>query len=82
MFVAVLLNGAVITIGLIGSFMFGVGLQNISAGAYLQTLTLVTGLPEVDHLDRQGVDLRPDRRIGGLLPRLTVGGGARAWASR
>jgi phospholipid/cholesterol/gamma-HCH transport system permease protein len=46
-FVALLLNGAVITIGLVGGFLFGVGLQNVSAGAYLSTLTLITGLPEV-----------------------------------
>ena len=46
-FVALLLNGAVITIGLVGGFIFGVYLQNISAGAYVSTLTLITGLPEV-----------------------------------
>ncbi len=46
-FVAILLNGAVITVGLVGGFIFGVYLQNVSAGAYVSTLTLVTGLPEV-----------------------------------
>lgn len=46
-FVALLLNGAVITIGLVGGFIFGVYIQNVSAGAYVSTLTLVTGLPEV-----------------------------------
>lgn len=45
--VATLLNGTVITIGLIGGFVFGVTLQNVSGGAYLATLTLLTGLPEV-----------------------------------
>src|ERR1700733_2894266 len=45
--VATLLNGTVVTIGLVGGFLFGVGLQNVSGGAYLATLTLVTGLPEV-----------------------------------
>src|ERR1700684_2274002 len=45
--VATLLNGTVITIGLVGGFLFGVKLQNRSGGAYLATLTLVTGLPEV-----------------------------------
>ena len=34
-------------IGLVGGFIFGVYLQNVSAGAYVTTLTLVTGLPEV-----------------------------------
>jgi phospholipid/cholesterol/gamma-HCH transport system permease protein len=45
--VATLLNGTVITIGLVGGFLFGVQLQNVSGGAYLATLTLITGLPEV-----------------------------------
>jgi phospholipid/cholesterol/gamma-HCH transport system permease protein len=45
--VATLLNGTAITIGLVGGFLFGVRLQNVSGGAYLATLTLVTGLPEV-----------------------------------
>src|SRR4029079_3836815 len=44
---ALLLNGAVITIGLVGGFIFGVYLQNVSAGSYVSTLTLITGLPEV-----------------------------------
>jgi len=46
-YVAVLLNGAVVIIGLVGGFIFGVYIQGISAGAYLATLTLLTGLPEV-----------------------------------
>src|SRR5271169_7124319 len=33
--VATLLNGTVITIGLVGGFLFGVKLQNVSGGAYL-----------------------------------------------
>ena len=45
--VATLLNGLVIIVGLVGGFIFGVFLQNISGGAYLASLTLVTGLPEV-----------------------------------
>ena len=36
-----------ITVGLVGGYLFGVYLQNVSGGAYLSTLTLVTGLPEV-----------------------------------
>lgn len=47
MLVATLLNGLVITVGLVGGFLFGVYLQNVSGGAYLATLTLITGLPEV-----------------------------------
>jgi phospholipid/cholesterol/gamma-HCH transport system permease protein len=45
--VGTLLNGAVITIGLVGGFLFGVYIQHVSAGAYVSTLTLITGLPEV-----------------------------------
>ncbi|MEZ0365584.1 MlaE family ABC transporter permease [Mycobacterium sp. pUA109] len=45
--VATLLNALVITVGLVGGFIFGVYLQNVSGGAYLSTLTLITGLPEV-----------------------------------
>ena len=68
-FVAVLLNGAVITIGLVGGFIFGVYLQNVSAGAYVSTLTLITGLPEVVISIVKAAHLRPDRRSGRLLPR-------------
>ncbi|BBX32873.1 hypothetical protein MMAG44476_08341 [Mycolicibacterium mageritense DSM 44476 = CIP 104973] len=46
-FVAFMLNGTVITIGLVGGFFFGVYIQNVSAGAYVSTLTLLTGFPEV-----------------------------------
>ncbi len=69
-FVALLLNGAVITIGLVGGFIFGVYLQNVSAGAYVTTLTLVTGLARGPHLGCQGHDVRPDRRPRRVLPRL------------
>src|SRR6201999_4403886 len=45
--IATLLNGLVITVGLVGGYLFGVYLQNVSGGAYLATLTTITGLPEV-----------------------------------
>ena len=45
--VATLLNALVIVVGLVGGFLFGVFLQNVSGGAYLATLTIITGLPEV-----------------------------------
>ena len=77
MFVAVLLNGAVITIGLVGSFIFGVGLQNISAGAYLQTLTLVTGLPEVLISVVKALAFGLIAGLVGCYRGLTVGGGAK-----
>lgn len=45
--VALLLNGMVVAIGLVGGFLFSVYVQNVSPGAYVSSLTLVTGLPEV-----------------------------------
>jgi phospholipid/cholesterol/gamma-HCH transport system permease protein len=45
--VAVLVNGLVIAVGLGGGYLFSVYLQNVSSGAYLSTLTALTGLPEV-----------------------------------
>jgi phospholipid/cholesterol/gamma-HCH transport system permease protein len=45
--VSTLLNGLVVTVGLVGGYVFGVYLQNVSGGAYLATLTTITGLPEV-----------------------------------
>lgn len=77
MFVAVLLNGAVITIGLVGSLIFGATLQNISAGAYLQTLTLVTGLPEVIISIAKALAFGLIAGLVGCYRGLTVGGGAK-----
>src|SRR5947209_13365271 len=51
--VATLLNGLVITVGLVGGYLFGVYLQNVSGGAYLATLTTITGLPEGGNPTRQ-----------------------------
>jgi phospholipid/cholesterol/gamma-HCH transport system permease protein len=45
--IATLLNGAVIIIGLVGGYLFGVYIQHVSGGAYVSTLTYITGLPEV-----------------------------------
>jgi len=45
--VSTLLNALVITVGLVGGYLFGVYLQHVSGGAYLATLTTITGLPEV-----------------------------------
>jgi len=45
--VAVLLNSLVIGVGLGGGYLFSVYLQNVSSGAYLSTLTALTGTPEV-----------------------------------
>ncbi len=67
--VATLLNGLVITVGLVGGYLFGVYLQNVSGGAYLATLTTITGLPEVIIATVKAAIVRTDRRAGRLLPR-------------
>src|SRR6185295_8650469 len=76
-FVALLLNGAVITIGLVGGFIFGVYLQNVSAGAYVSTLTLVTGLPEVLISVVKAMTFGLIAGLVGCYRGLTVAGGAK-----
>ncbi|MBO0678569.1 ABC transporter permease [Mycolicibacterium sp. S2-37] len=76
-FVALLLNGAVITIGLVGGFIFGVYIQNVSAGAYVSTLTLVTGLPEVLISVIKATSFGLIAGLVGCYRGLTVGGGAK-----
>ncbi|WUI24272.1 ABC transporter permease [Mycobacterium sp. NBC_00419] len=76
-FVAVLLNGAVITIGLVGGFIFGVYGQNVSAGAYLSTLTLITGLPEVIISIVKALIFGLIAGLVGCYRGLTVSGGAK-----
>jgi len=46
-FVALLLNGLVVSIGLIGGFFFSVFLQDVNPGAFVSGLTLLTHLPEM-----------------------------------
>ncbi|MGK2881738.1 MAG: MlaE family ABC transporter permease [Mycobacterium sp.] len=76
-FVAFLLNGAVITIGLVGGFVFGTTIQNVSAGAYVSTLTLVTGLPEVFISIAKAVIFGLIAGLVGCYRGLTVSGGAK-----
>ncbi|EME22912.1 MlaE family ABC transporter permease [Rhodococcus triatomae] len=45
--IAMLLNGAVCAIGLVGGFFFSVYVQDVNPGAYVQGLTLLVGLPEL-----------------------------------
>ncbi len=75
-FVALLLNGAVITVGLVGGFIFGVYLQNVSAGAYVSTLTLITGLPEVVISIVKAMTFGLIAGLVGCYRGLTVAGGA------
>lgn len=47
MFVAMLLNGLVCTIGILGGFLFSVFLQGVNPGAFVNGITLLTHLPEL-----------------------------------
>lgn len=47
MFVALLLNGLVCTIGILGGFLFSVTLQGVNPGAFVNGITLLTGLGEL-----------------------------------
>lgn len=76
-FVALLLNGVVITIGLVGGFVFGVYVQNVSAGAYMSTLTLITGLPEVVIGVLKAASFGLIAGLVGCYRGLTVSGGAK-----
>lgn len=46
-FVAVMLSSAVILVSLIGSFLFGVFIQNVTPGAFAAGMTLFTGVGDV-----------------------------------
>lgn len=81
-FVAVLLNGAVITVGLVGGFIFGVYMQNISAGAYVSTLTLITGLPEVIISIVKALTFGLIAGLVGCYRGLTVSAAPRVWVPR
>jgi phospholipid/cholesterol/gamma-HCH transport system permease protein len=76
-FVAFLLNGSVITIGLVGGYVFSVYIQNVSGGAYLATLTLVTGLPEVVISIIKSTIFGMIAGLVGCYRGLTTGGGAK-----
>jgi phospholipid/cholesterol/gamma-HCH transport system permease protein len=76
-FVAMMLNGLVSMVGLVGGFVFGVYLQNVSGGAYLATLTLVTGLPEVVISTVKAATFGLIAGLIGCYRGLTVRGGAK-----
>ena len=75
--VATLLNGLVITVGLVGGYIFGVYLQNVSGGAYLSSLTLLTGLPEVLIATVKAATFGLIAGLVGCYRGLTVGGGSK-----
>jgi phospholipid/cholesterol/gamma-HCH transport system permease protein len=80
-FVATLLNSLVITVGLVGGYLFGVYLQNVSGGAYLATLTTITGLPEVVIATIKAAVFGMIAGLVGCYRGLTVGGGAKGLGS-
>jgi phospholipid/cholesterol/gamma-HCH transport system permease protein len=80
-FVATLLNGLVITVGLVGGYLFDVYLQNVSGGAYLATLTTITGLPEVVIATIKAAVFGLIAGLVGCYRGLTVGGGAKGLGS-
>ena len=63
--------------GPVGGFIFGVYLQNVSAGAYVSTLTLVTGLPEVLISLIKALTFGLIAGLVGCYRGLTVAGGAK-----
>lgn len=77
MLVATLLNGLVITVGLVGGFLFGVYLQNVSGGACSATLTLITGLPEVVIATIKAATFGLIAGLVGCYRGLTVRGGSK-----
>jgi phospholipid/cholesterol/gamma-HCH transport system permease protein len=80
-FVATLLNSLVITVGLVGGYLFGVYLQNVSGGGYLATLTTITGLPEVVIATIKAAAFGMIAGLVGCYRGLTVGGGAKGLGS-
>jgi phospholipid/cholesterol/gamma-HCH transport system permease protein len=75
--IATLLNGLVITVGLVGGYLFGVYLQNVSPGAYLSSLTLITGLPEVLIATIKAAVFGLIAGLVGCYRGLTTGGGSK-----
>jgi phospholipid/cholesterol/gamma-HCH transport system permease protein len=75
--VAMLLNGLVSMVGLVGGFLFGVYLQNVSGGAYLATLTQLTGLPEVVIATIKALTFGLIAGLVGCYRGLTVRGGSK-----
>ncbi len=63
--------------GLVGGFVFGVYLQHVSAGAYLATLTQLTGLPEVVIATIKALSFGMIAGLVGCYRGLTVSGGSK-----
>ncbi len=74
---SMLLNALVCMVGLVGGYVFGVYLQHISAGAYLASLTLLTGLPEVVIATVKALTFGLIAGLVGCYRGLTVRGGSK-----
>ncbi len=75
--IATLLNGLVIVVGLVGGYIFGVYMQNVSGGGYLASLTLITGLPEVVIATLKAAVFGLIAGLVGCYRGLTVSGGSK-----
>lgn len=75
--ISALLNSMVVVVGLVGGYLFGVYLQNVSPGAYLSTLTTVTGMPEVVIGLVKAASFGMIAGLVGCYRGLTVGGGSK-----
>lgn len=77
--IAVLLNGLVVVVGVVGGYVFSVLVQGVSPGAFVAGITLLTGIPE---LIISGVKAAFFGMIAGLVAcyrgLAITGGGAKA----
>ena len=69
MFVAILLNGLVSVVGVLGGYFFFVYLQHGTPGSFLASFSALAQTPGPVHQRDQGADLRVHRRRGRLAPR-------------
>src|SRR3954462_8392127 len=76
-FVALLLNGLVIAIGLSGGYVFSVLLQGVNPGAFINGLTILTGLGELVVSEVKALLFGVMAGLVGCSGGLTVKGGAK-----
>lgn len=76
-FVAVLLNGLVCAIGITGGYVFSVFLQGVNPGAFINGLTVLTGLPELILAEIKALLFGLVAGLVGCYRGLTVKGGSK-----
>ena len=74
-FVALLLNGLVCAIGIAGGYVFSVFLQGVNPGAFINGLTVLTGLPELVLAEIKALLFGVVAGLVGCYRGLTVQGG-------